>query len=81
MTTLVVVAHPDDEVLGFGATGAKLVTAGERVQPIILCGNVDARGARPGDADLESDMLAANRRLGFADAYAYHYRTADPAAR
>ncbi|ALH82291.1 N-acetylglucosaminylphosphatidylinositol deacetylase [Sphingopyxis macrogoltabida] len=65
MTTLVVVAHPDDEVLGFGATGAKLVTAGERVQPIILCGNVDARGARPGDADLESDMLAANRRLGF----------------
>lgn len=66
VTTLVVVAHPDDEVLGFGATGAKLAITGERVQPVILCGNVDARGARPDDADLHRDMLAANRRLGFA---------------
>lgn len=64
-TTLVVVAHPDDEVLGFGAAGAKLAAAGERVQPVILCGHVDARGGRPDDAALRDDMLAANRRLGF----------------
>jgi N-acetylglucosamine malate deacetylase 1 len=40
---LVIVAHPDDEILGYGAAGAKLVAAGEVVQPVILCGNVDAR--------------------------------------
>lgn len=62
---LVVVAHPDDEVLGFGATGAKLVKAGEIVQPVILCGEVDARTQRPSDEELYSDMLAANGELGF----------------
>ena len=56
---LVVVAHPDDEILGFGATGAKLVAAGEIVQPIILCGNVDARTQRPTDERLMADIAAA----------------------
>lgn len=65
ITTLLVVAHPDDEVLGFGATGAKLVMAGEHVQPVILCGNVDARAKRPNDTELHADMLAANKHLGF----------------
>jgi LmbE family N-acetylglucosaminyl deacetylase len=62
---LVVVAHPDDEILGFGATGAKLVAFGEIVQPIILCGNVDARTQRPSDEELYSDMLCANNEVGF----------------
>ena len=64
-TNLVVVAHPDDEILGFGATGAMLVAGGDVVQPVILCGNVDARTQRPSDRELFDDMLAANRRLGF----------------
>ena len=46
-TNLVIVAHPDDEILGFGATGAKLVEQGEVVQPVILCGDVDARTHSP----------------------------------
>lgn len=62
---LVVVAHPDDEVLGFGATGAKLVKQGEIVQPVILCGNVDARTQRPTDEQLFSDISSANSLLGF----------------
>jgi N-acetylglucosamine malate deacetylase 1 len=62
---LVVVAHPDDEVLGFGGTGAKLVANGEMVQPVILCGNVDARTQRPSNDQLASDMAAANLALGF----------------
>jgi len=62
---LVVVAHPDDEILGFGATGAKLVAAGEIVQPVILCGSVDARTRRPTDEQLFADMTEANRRVGF----------------
>lgn len=62
---LVIVAHPDDEILGFGATGAKLVEAGEIVQPIILCGNVDVRGSRPTDQQLLDDISAANNEVGF----------------
>ena len=64
---LVVVAHPDDEILGFGATGAKLSAQGEVVQPIILCGSVDARTKRPTNEQLYADMMAANRTVGFAD--------------
>lgn len=66
MLTLVVVAHPDDEVLGFGGAGTRLVAAGETVQPVILCGNVDARMQRPDDSDLRDDIAKANSRLGFA---------------
>lgn len=63
---LVVVSHPDDEVLGFGGTGAKLALEGEVVQPIILCGEVRERSCRPEITDLYCDMIAANRTLGFA---------------
>lgn len=68
MTTLnlIVVAHPDDEILGFGATGAACVEAGETVQPVILCGNANSRSQRPSDEELYQDMLAANGELGFA---------------
>ena len=64
-TIIVVVAHPDDEILGFGATGAKLVNEGWKVQPIILCGNVDVRHKRPSDDELYQDMIAANKVVGF----------------
>ena len=65
MLNLVVVAHPDDEILGFGAAGAKLVKQGEIVQPIILCGNVDVRHKKPTDEELYRDMCKANNILGF----------------
>lgn len=64
---LVIVAHPDDEILGFGATGAKLVATGELVQPVILCGNVDVRHQRPTDDELYQDMCAANKEVGFQE--------------
>lgn len=64
-SNLVVVAHPDDEILGFGGSGARLVMAGEIVQPLIMCGNVDARTKRPSDKELESDIAAANNKVGF----------------
>jgi LmbE family N-acetylglucosaminyl deacetylase len=62
---LVIVAHPDDEILGFGATGAKLASFGEMVQPVILCGNVDVRTSRPTDEELFHDLSSANREVGF----------------
>lgn len=66
-TNLVVVAHPDDEVLGFGGAGAKLIADGEIVQPVILSGAVDARQRRPSDQELLDDMMAAARRLQFRE--------------
>lgn len=64
-TNLIVVAHPDDEILGFGATGAKLTDLGEIVQAVILCGAADQRKHRPTDEDLAADILQANRTVGF----------------
>jgi N-acetylglucosamine malate deacetylase 1 len=66
IVNLVVVAHPDDEILGFGGAGAKLAARGEIVQPIILCGSVDARTQRPHDDELAEDIRTANQTVGFA---------------
>ena len=65
MINLVIVAHPDDEVLGFGGTGANLVKQDEIVQPIILCGNAKERFKRPKSQYLHENMISANRYLGF----------------
>lgn len=62
---LVVVAHPDDEILGFGGTGPILIEKGEIVQPIILCGEVLERSNRPESIKLLEDMNKANKTLGF----------------
>ncbi|MHB1389952.1 MAG: PIG-L deacetylase family protein [Thermoleophilia bacterium] len=65
IVNMIVVAHPDDEILGFGATGAKLVKRDEIVQPVILCGNADARTHRPNADALMEDMINANNHVGF----------------
>lgn len=65
MINMIVVAHPDDEVLGFGGTGSARVAIGERVQSVILCGSADARSLRPNDKELLSDTIEANKVLGF----------------
>ena len=67
VTNIVVAAHPDDEILGFGGTGAKFVSRGEVVQPILLCGHVDVRTQRPTDEELVADIRLANGTLGFAE--------------
>lgn len=64
---LVVVAHPDDEVLAMGGTGAKLTRRGEIVQPVMMCGMVEARSGRPEDNELSSDIADAMTIVGFAD--------------
>lgn len=70
---LVVVAHPDDEVLGFAATGAKLAREGQIVQPVILCGSVDARTMRPTNKELFEDVKSANQVLGFEEPMLGHF--------
>ena len=66
-TILVVVAHPDDEILGFGAAGSTVTARGDVVQPVILCGDVDVRTLKPSSEELYADILNANRTVGFAE--------------
>jgi len=57
---LVVAAHPDDEILGCGATLARHAAAGDRVHVFILATGLTARGA-VGKGALEALQAAARR--------------------
>ena len=61
---LVVVAHPDDEVLGCGGTVRRMADSGIEVAVCILSGTVRARNMRPADDDLRSDIGQATTILG-----------------
>jgi LmbE family N-acetylglucosaminyl deacetylase len=64
MNYLVVVAHPDDEVLGVGASIYKLAREGNQVDVCILSGEVTARKARPELEDLIKNTNSAAKLLG-----------------
>lgn len=70
MTILVVVAHPDDEVLGCGGTIAGLAAAGHDVHIAILGEGISSRHARRDEAPaaelqaLQADARAAAAALG-----------------
>lgn len=69
MSYLVVVAHPDDEVLGAGGTIYKLTQKGEEVNVCIMSGKAEARTLRPSDSELDKDaedsmnILGVNKRI------------------
>ena len=64
MNYLVVVAHPDDEVLGAGATMYKLAKEGHLVDVCILSGKVNARNNRPKTGELYEDVNNSINILG-----------------
>lgn len=73
MSVLVIAAHPDDEVLGCGATVARLSAEGERVHIAILgegmTSRYEARDAADKDriANLHANASAAAAVLGVKD--------------
>ena len=69
MKYLLVVAHPDDEVLGAGATIKKLTEQGNSVDVCIMCTEAKARAYRPGDDELNDDIQDALKMLGVGKRY------------
>lgn len=69
MNYLIVVAHPDDEVLGAGATIHKRTKAGHTVDICIMSSKARARANRPKDVDLNGDMDACVSLLGARTVY------------
>lgn len=64
MNYLIVVAHPDDEVLGAGALMYVKSHKADRVDVCVLSGGAEVRHLRPGDAELESDIAGSSGILG-----------------
>lgn len=64
MKYLIVVAHPDDEVLGAGASISRWTQNGDIVDVVIMCAEAKARAFRPDDNELEDDTNASTKYLG-----------------
>ena len=69
MKYLIVVAHPDDEVLGAGASIWKWTRKGDVVDVCIMCTEVKARAFRPEAKELDDDMHAALAYIGVNKEY------------
>lgn len=69
MKYLVVVAHPDDEILGAGASIFKWTSQGDNVFVLVLCSQVDKRNNRPSENELSLDVLNANKIIGVTNIF------------
>lgn len=69
MKYLLVVAHPDDEVLGAGASIYKWTRNGDIVDVAIMCTEAKARAFRPDDKELDDDLNASAKYLGISKKY------------
>ena len=67
MNILYVVAHPDDEVLGAGATIAKQIEEGHKVAVATMVNQVNARNNK--SSTLSSDQAAAMEILGVKNTF------------
>lgn len=67
MNYLIVVAHPDDEVLGAGATIHKLIKEGNNVAVVTMVNHAAARSNR--SDTLENDQEKAFKILGISKSY------------
>jgi LmbE family N-acetylglucosaminyl deacetylase len=71
MNILTIVAHPDDEILGCGATLRRLADEGHAIYTTILCAQADARHDRP--AGLERLAREAAAIVGVQDSMLFGF--------
>ena len=69
MRYLIVVAHPDDEVLGAGASIYKWTRQGDQVDICIMCTEAKARAFRPEDKELDNNLNVSAKFLGIGEKY------------
>lgn len=69
MKYLIVVAHPDDEVLGAGASIWKWTHGEDVVDVCIMSTEAKARAFRPEDKELDDDMNCSTEFLGITKKY------------
>ena len=69
MKYLIVVAHPDDEVLGAGGSIYRWTRQGDVVDVCVMCTEAEARAFRPSDKELDADLNAAIKLLGVNKKY------------
>ncbi len=69
MNYLIVVAHPDDEALGAGASIYKWTREGHTVDVCIMCAAAKARAFRPENEELNEDMQKGTKLLGVRNLY------------
>lgn len=73
MSVLIVVAHPDDEVLGCGATTRLLTRRGVNVRSCMLSEGVEARQHRPSEQELLGHIHEARTILGAGEPILGHF--------
>lgn len=73
MKYLIVVAHPDDEVLGAGASIYKWTRNGDSVDVCIMSTDAQARSFRPEDNELNDDLNTSTNFLGINNKYEYTF--------
>jgi len=73
MNILCVAAHPDDELLGCGATLRRLKNEGHSIYTCILCGQVNARHGRPEPNALKRVCEEAERIIGIDESVKHDY--------
>lgn len=69
MKYLLVVAHPDDEVLGAGAAIWNWTRNGDTVDVALMCTEAKARAFRPDDEELNNDLDESAAYLGINKKY------------
>jgi LmbE family N-acetylglucosaminyl deacetylase len=73
MNVLAVVAHPDDELIGCGATFRKLADDGHQIYTCVLSASADARHGRPDLPRLREVAVESARMVGIVESVHHEY--------